>query len=193
MGPLFLPAFLAAARERVICFFQPKHWLQAKVTPRRQDVVANEQHRRHSLVELCFLHWYTPSLFGEADGASSPSRSMGSNCTRPRDISDSSAVHSEMHARQRTNRSLPSRRRSNRRTVEEGRSLETGPRVQYRGDHGVLTTSLRCVWQKSASLISTEEATAASDMSTVRVLEGAGAGVVGESALDSKGWVWVRA
>ena len=27
----FFPAFLAAVRARVICFFQPKHWLQAVI------------------------------------------------------------------------------------------------------------------------------------------------------------------
>jgi hypothetical protein len=48
--------------------------------PEGQQPVNAHRLAKYSLVELCFLHWYTPSLFGEASGASKPSRSMGSNC-----------------------------------------------------------------------------------------------------------------
>lgn len=59
----FLPAFLAATRALLICFFQLKHWVQAVRI--RRDVMIDAGHLReggYALGDACFLQQYTPSL-----------------------------------------------------------------------------------------------------------------------------------
>ena len=84
------------------------------------DRLSTVDREYNSLVELCFLHWYTPSLLGADKGASKPSRSMGSNCIQSTEVNRWPQTTGSKYARQRTHRSLPCRRRSSRNT-EEGR------------------------------------------------------------------------
>lgn len=76
---------------------------------------------RHGLVDECFLHWYTPSLFKDELGASIPSRSMVSNwkVTVRKALYDDTNVRDEHH---RSHRSPLFHRTSSRYTLGYRRS-----------------------------------------------------------------------